>query len=464
MPTSAEFEGVVAPLVRLYFAFFDRAPDYDGLIYWTDQIRAGATLGQVAQQFVLSGEFQATYGSVDDRSYVELVYGNVLGRGADTDGLAYWSGRLAAGVERGEVMVAFADSAEYRRTIGPKVQATMLYVGMLRRAPDPAGLDYWADVIGGQTPYRNVIAGFLGAAEYGDRIATIYHEVQPLSGVATRAPAQRPALAVKIDNVDAARPQHAIERADVIYEEKVEGNLTRLIAVFHSNVPDTVGPVRSVRTTDIDVLDQLNTPLLAASGANPGVLAVVAGADLVNVNAIEAGAAYYRQSGRRAPHNLFARTAQLYSAAGGRGGQPPQLFTYRDLDRAPANAGSTGGVDIDFGSTEVGFRWSASAKGWLRTQNGTAHSSTGGRLAPENVVVLEVPYGTSSIDAESPEAHTVGSGPAWVFTAGQLVAGSWSRSSSDQPISVVDGNGDPIGLTPGQTFVELAPPGSVTLR
>ena len=464
MATSAEFEGVVAPLVRLYFAFFDRAPDYEGLIYWTDQIRSGTTLGQVAQQFVLSAEFQATYGSVDDRGYVELVYGNVLGRAADTDGRTYWTGRLAGGVERGEVMVAFADSAEYRRTIGPKVQATMLYVGMLRRAPDPAGLDYWADVIAEGTPYRNVIAGFLGAAEYGDRIAAIYDEVQPLRGVATRAPADRPALAVKIDNVDSARPQHAIERADVIYEEKVEGNLTRLIAVFHSDLPDTVGPVRSVRTTDIDVLDQLNTPLLAASGANPGVLAVVAGADLVNVNAIEAGAAYFRQSGRRAPHNLFARTDRLYSAAGGRGGQPPQLFTYRDRGQAPSGATSTGGVDIDFGSTEVTFRWSASSKGWLRTQNGSAHTSTGGRLAPANVVVLEVPYGTSSIDAESPEAHTVGSGRAWVFTAGQLVAGTWNRSSSDQPIAVVDGDGAPIGLTPGQTFVELAPPGTVRVR
>ncbi|MEL6983378.1 MAG: DUF3048 domain-containing protein, partial [Actinomycetota bacterium] len=375
-----------------------------------------------------------------------------------------WTGRLAAGVERGELMVAFADSAEYRRAIGPKVQATMLYVGMLRRAPDPAGLDYWAEVIAGQTPYRNVIAGFLGAAEYGDRIATIYDEVQPLTGVATRAAANRPALAVKIDNVDAARPQHAIERADLVYEEKVEGNLTRLIAVFHSDLPETIGPVRSVRTTDIDVLDQLNTPLLAASGANPGVLAVVAGADLVNVNAIEAGAAYFRQSGRRAPHNLFARTASLYGAADGRGGLPPQLFSYRSRGQDPSHATTTGGVEIDFGSTTVGFGWSTSAKGWLRTQNGSAHTSTGGRLAPENVVVLEVPYGTSSIDAESPEAHTVGSGRAWVFTAGQLVTGTWARSASEDPIAVLDPDGDPIGLTPGQTFVELAPPGSVTLR
>jgi len=464
MATSDEFEGTIAPLVRLYFAFFDRAPDYDGLLYWTDQIRSGVTLRQVAQQFVLSAEFQAAYGSLDDDGYVDLVYRNVLGREADADGSAYWSGQLRAGLQRGALMVAFSDSTEYRRFIDSKVKATMLYIGMLRRAPDDAGLDYWADVIDGNS-YRGVIAGFLGAAEYANRMDRIYDETQPLTGVATRAVADRPALAVKIDNVDGARPQGAIDRADLVYEEKVEGSLTRLIAVFHADVPGAVGPVRSVRTTDIDILSQFDTPLLAASGANPGVLAEVAGADLVNVNAIEAGGAYYRVSSKRAPHNLFARTADLYAAAGDRGGRPPQLFTYRDRDQSPANSTATTGVDIDFGSTDVSFRWSASAKGWVRSQNGSAHVVIGGaRLAPENVVVLEVPYGTSSIDAESPEAETVGLGRAWVFTAGQLITGVWSRGAADEPITIVDTDGDPIGLTPGQTFVELAPPGSVTVR
>ena len=465
MATSAEFEGVIAPLVRLYFAFFGRPPDFDGLTYWTGQIRSGVTLEQVAQQFVLSGEFQATYGPLGDGAYVDLVYDNVLGRRADAGGRSYWAGQLAGGLERGQLMVAFSDSSEYRRLIGPKVQATMLYVGMLRRSPDGAGLDYWAGVIGGDTPYRNVIAGFLGAAEYGNRMDRIYTEVDPLTGIATRSAPNRAALAVKIDNVDAARPQTAIDRADLVYEEMVEGNLTRLIAVFHSDLPTSIGPIRSVRTTDIHVLDQLNTPLLAASGANPGVLAVVAGADVINVNALAAGAAYYRSSSKRAPHNLFARTDRLYQAAASRGGLPPQLFTYRRPGQGPSAGAASAGVDVDFGSADISFRWSATAKGWQRTQNGSAHVVAGGRrLTPENVVVLEVTYGVSSIDAQSPEAHTVGSGRAWVFTGGRVVAGSWSRSDSDDPIALSDGDGDPIALTRGQTFIELAPPGSVTVR
>ena len=465
MATSAEFEGVVAPLARLYFAFFGRAPDFAGLQYWTGQIRNGVTLEQVAQQFVQSDEFQLTYGSVDDAAYVGLVYGNVLDRSADAAGLAYWVQQLAGGLERGALMVAFSDSAEYREFIGSKVQATMLYVGMLRRSPEGDGLDYWAQVIGDGTPYRNVISGFLGVPEYRDRMNDIYIYTQELTGIPARAAVNRPALAVKIDNVDSARPQSNVDRADLVYEEMVEGNLTRLIAVFHSDIPDVVGPVRSVRTTDIHVLDQFNTPLLSASGANPGVLAAVDAADVVNVNALEAGGAYFRSSSKRAPHNLFVRSIELYIAANGAGGNPPQLFNYRQPFTSPAGGVASNGVDIDFGSADISFRWSAADRGWQRTQNGRAHTmSDGVRLTPENVVVLETQYGASPVDANSPEAHTVGSGPAWVFTAGQVVSGSWSRASSDQPIALFDGNGQPVGLTRGQTFIELAPPGSITLR
>lgn len=469
MATSEEFEGTVAPLVRLYFAFFDRAPDYAGLAYWTEQVRRGTTLEQVAQQFALSAEFRTTYGALGDGAYVDLVYGNVLGRPADAGGRAYWTGQLAGSLERGELMVGFSDSTEYRRIAGPKVKATMLYVGMLRRAPDAGGLDYWAQVIGDGTTYRSVIAGFLGAAEYGSRMDRIYTAVQPLTGIATRPNASNQALAVKIDNVDGARPQTAIDRADIVYEEMVEGNLTRLVAVFHSDVPTVVGPVRSVRNTDFDILDQLGTPLLAASGANPGVLALTDQADragsIVNVNALAAGGAYFRSSAKPAPHNLMARPITLFQVANGRGGLPPQLFTYRRPGVAPSGGRTSAGVDLSFGRADIAFRWSAAARGWLRTQNGTAHVvADGTRLAPENVVVLEVPYGVSNIDAQSPEAHTIGSGRAWVFTDGRVITGTWSRTRSSDPIALTDGSNAPIALTRGRTFVELAPPGSITVR
>ncbi len=461
---SPEFEGTIAPLVRLYYAFFQRAPDYAGLTYWAGVLRDGGSLGAVAQQFVSSTEFVATYGALADDAYVDRVYQNVFGRSADAIGRTYWVTQLAGGLDRGALMVSFSDSTEYRRQIGSQVEATMLYVGLLGRVPETDGLAYWSQQIGGGARYRDVIAGFLGTAEYDGRIREIYGETQPLSGVATRVVAARPALAVKVDNVDNARPQAGLGWADLVYEEMVEGELTRLVAVFHSRVPGVVGPVRSVRTTDFDLLDQLNRPLLAASGANAGILALVDQADLVNVNALVAGGAYYRARDRSAPHNLFAYSAALYDASNHGGGLPPQLFRYRSPGDPVAGGTPSTGVSIAFGRADVSFTWSAADRGWRRTQNGSAHTtSSGERLAPANVVVLEVTYGPSSVDARSPEAHTVGSGTAHVFTAGQRITGTWQRGSSTDRIVVLDGDGDEILLTPGQTFVELAPPGTVTI-
>ena len=266
------------------------------------------------------------------------------------------------------------------------------------------------------------------------------------------------ALAVKIDNVDAARPQRNIERADIVYEEQVEGELTRLIAVFHSDLPQVVGPVRSVRTSDIDILSALGTPLLAASGANAGVLSVVAEADVVNVNAIEAGGAYFRDTSRRAPHNLYARSADLFAAAAGRGGLPPAQFRYRPAGAAPTGGTSSTGTIVEFGSATIEYRWSSADHGWARRQNGTVHVTAGGEvLTPANVVVMTVEYTPSSVDARSPHAHTVGSGPVTVLTAGRAIDGTWHRASATDPITLTDGGGQPILLTPGQTFVELEP-------
>ncbi|MEM9132919.1 MAG: DUF4214 domain-containing protein [Actinomycetota bacterium] len=462
---SEEFAGTIAPVVRLYYAHFQRPPDHAGLDYWASVARNGASLAGISEEFVNSEEFEATYGSLNDAQYVDLVYTNVLERPADDAGTAYWTNLLANGMSRGALLAAFSESEEYQTKMDGTVRATMLYVGMLKRAPESDGLDYWADTLDGGARYRDVIAGFLGAAEYDDRIEGIYPHVNPLTGVPTRTFPLRPALAVKIDNVDAARPQSNIEHADVIYEEMVEGNLTRLVAMFHSTLPATVGPVRSIRTTDIDILDQLNTPLLAASGANSGVLAAVAGADLVNVNALVVGGAYYRDGSRRAPHNLYADTHALYLGAPSQGGVPTALFDYRRPHTTPTGGVAATGVSVAFGRADIDFTWSPTAKGWVRSQNGSTHTTAAGRaLAPANVVVLEVPYGVSAADANSPEAHTVGTGTAHVFTAGRRVTGTWTRGDSSDPIRILDANGDDIALTRGQTFVELAPPGSITLR
>ncbi len=267
----------------------------------------------------------------------------------------------------------------------------------------------------------------------------------------------RSALAVKIDNVGPAWPQFGINEADIVFEEQVEGGLSRLAAVFHSTIPETVGPVRSIRTTDIALLPNLDRPLFAHSGGNAGATAALAGSSLVDVGHPRQPALYRRESGRRAPHNLIASPSELLAADDG--GRPPALFTYRGPDDSePANATKVSGVVVNFGNTGVDYRWNGS--GWQRSQDERPHVDTEGvQVAPPNVVIQFVDYRPSAADASSPEAVVVGDGDVWIFSEGAVVEGRWSRDDESSVTSWVDADGEEIRLTPGRTWVALAPRG-----
>lgn len=285
----------------------------------------------------------------------------------------------------------------------------------------------------------------------------------PLTGLPGFNDPNRPALVVKIDNVEAARPPIGVNMADVVFVEEVEGGLTRLAAVFHSRDPGTVGPVRSVRSTDTKLFPMLNSPLFASSGGNPGVRSELASSNLVEVGHSDVPGAYQRMGGRRAPHNLVADSNALRAAASGRGGAPPFLFSYRSAGATPGTAVPVGGVNVNFRSVENRYEWTGS--GWARTQAGRAHvDANGARIAPTNVIVQFVEYRPSQADENSPDAVSVGSGEAWVFTEGTLVRGRWSRDKLSSPTVYSDGAGNPIQLLPGTTWVELARPGTASLR
>lgn len=273
----------------------------------------------------------------------------------------------------------------------------------------------------------------------------------------------RPAIVVKIDNVEDARPPVGINRADVVYEELVEGGLTRLAAVFHSRGSDPVGPVRSARSTDVHLFPMLNKPLFANSGGNGGVRYEMSQSTLVDVGNSVVPGAYYRDDNRVVPHNLFTSTSELWNAKGSAGGTPPPLFSFRGPNSAlPASAQPIQGVTIRF-PTRIDYDWNGS--GWTRTQSGRRHvDSDGVQIAPTNVIIQFVPYKQSSSDPNSPEAVVTGSGDAWILTAGRMILGSWSRPD-DQSVSVyTDSNGNPISLTPGTTWIELPRPGTAEPR
>ena len=274
---------------------------------------------------------------------------------------------------------------------------------------------------------------------------------------------RRPALAVKIDNVSVARPQEGINQADVVYEELVEAGLTRLIAVFQTTGARSVGPIRSARTSDPILLEGFDRPLFAYSGANRGTRGAVAASELTDVGYDAASSLYWRSTSRRAPHNLFSATDRLWGKYPERDEIPTSPFAFRTvLDGLHPSAEPVAGVFVDFGNAEIDYAWNG--EGWERTHNGDAHSDSDGvRVAPPNVVIQFTTYSTSSADSRSPEAETVGSGEAWVFTDGHVVRGRWERPDQSRPAALV-ADGRPIRLTPGRTWVALTRAGTAEIR
>ena len=299
----------------------------------------------------------------------------------------------------------------------------------------------------------------------------------PLTGLAVDDPAraERPVLAVKIDNAEprrgrGGRPQAGINQADVVYEEMVEGSVTRFLALFHSQDADPVGPVRSARTTDLLLMGSLGRPLFGWSGANAGVVAQVRDADVVDVGQDAAPGAYFRAGDRPAPYNLMSSTGALFGAVAPEPRTPPALFTYRAEGEAPGG-GPVGGVRIVFGdgpgSAPVEYRWDGS--GWARTQRDSAHvDAAGQQVAPPNVIVQFAPYiEVQCCDASGfpiVEAELLGEGDAWILTGGHLVEGRWSRPGQGDVTTFTTAEGEPVGLTPGRTWVAIAPPGSAERR
>lgn len=276
------------------------------------------------------------------------------------------------------------------------------------------------------------------------------------------------AVVVKIDNSPEARPHAGLNQADIVFELQVEG-ITRFAALFHTAFPEPVGPVRSARSSDIDLLANLGGPVMAWSGANGGVAGQVHAARdagiLVDGGYDAAPGHYYREGSRRAPHNLYLRAGALLAERGADGTTPAPPFTFNVFGLPlPASAVDAPGVVIDFGNgVRVEYVWDAERGGWDRFQVDQFHArgnsafvdSVGQQAAPHNVVVLFAEYGRSTADARSPQAYTIGGGPAMVLTQGKVINGTWSRPGQTDPYSLVDDAGAPIMLTPGRTWVAI---------
>ena len=277
----------------------------------------------------------------------------------------------------------------------------------------------------------------------------------------------RPVVSVKVDNSPQGRPQSGLEKADVIFEEKVEGGVTRFIAVYHSQEADLVGPIRSLRTTDPGIVSALGGVFVFSDGVAKS-LSRLKGAPVSSVSEREGAGPFTYPKGKVRPWATYGKTSELRAAGGSKASKPKALFTFLADGEPFAGSGVAPATKatVDFGGrTTAGVEWDAVTKRWLRTTNGAAHIlNDGSRLSFTNVVIQKTPYrGVGYNDSSGhkvDEAVVVGSGDAIVLVDGQQVKAKWAKPSPTAATTYTDLAGAPIRLRAGTTLVVLPPSGN----
>jgi hypothetical protein len=275
---------------------------------------------------------------------------------------------------------------------------------------------------------------------------------------------QRPALAVKVDNYPAARPQAGLDDADVVYEEPVEGGITRYVAVFQCQQAALVGPVRSARNIDIGILGQFGSPLLVHVGGIDPVLANINASPLVNMDLGDlTGAAVQHPADRVAPYDTYTSTSAIWALRPADTVAPNAVFTYAN---EPVVGTPVSVIAIPFSSTsDVVWRYDPQLHAYQRF-----YGFTPDRLADHvqntasNVIIqfVQITFGPwlendqGGLEVQANLDQNAG-GPAQIYRDGVEVSGSWQRSTLSQPTQYLSSTGQPIALRPGPTWVELVP-------
>lgn len=276
----------------------------------------------------------------------------------------------------------------------------------------------------------------------------------PLTGLPVekgKAEKRHPVLVVKIDNTSAASPQLGLGDADLVVEELVEGGTTRLAAFFYSSLPDVVGPVRSMRTSDIGIVSPAGATVVT-SGAAPETI------DRVNsarIPFLEEGAAgFFREGSRRAPYNLMARPADVARSITQDAARPEDYFTFGDAADLPQGR-KAGTVSAGFGRHTT--TWSFANGGYT---NAGTFAGQGDEFVADSVLVLRVPVVdagyTDALGNFVPETRFTGSGQAMLFHDGRMVRGRWVKDGLDSPVRL-KARGEDVAVPAGRTWIELVP-------
>jgi hypothetical protein len=263
-----------------------------------------------------------------------------------------------------------------------------------------------------------------------------------------------PVIGVKVDNVVGAFPQSGVDSADMVFVEEVEGGLTRLLAVFSSKIPQYVGPVRSARTDNIELLRMFGTPALAFSGANAYVLNAVRSSVLKKASQDDVPSAYHRISDHAAPHNLLADPAALIKATDPSGSMPVGVT----FNATPATGGTPAiEMTAHYPDATLVFDYDAKSGKYLLTQDGAVDKLADGQQRSADTVVVIHVTSRSDYDPITPYNITIGTGKGTLFRDGRQIPIVWTRPTVTDGMKLTGKGGLTVPAKPGQTWFVVLP-------
>ena len=271
-----------------------------------------------------------------------------------------------------------------------------------------------------------------------------------------------PILAVKIDDTSLARPQIGLEEADVVYIEQVEGGLTRLAAIFSSSIPQRIGPIRSARISDIDILAQYGKVVFAFSGAQRAILTIISNSNLWDYGAQRSSPVIYtRDETRRSPYDMVLRSDLLLEKVDNDGRDVAVSKSVGwNFGQAPQGGVAIESVSLRWPASKYEASWSKAEQRWLLSNGGVANFATSGKqLGPTTFVIQNVEMSDSifrgSDGSYTPLSETVGTGTGYILRDGRSFKANWSRPMAESGTSWTLADGSEIKFAPGSIWVAL---------
>lgn len=283
-----------------------------------------------------------------------------------------------------------------------------------------------------------------------------------LNSISGRLGLDGPILAVKIDDTAAARPQIGIEEADVVYIEQVEGGLTRLAAIFSTIIPKNIGPVRSARISDLDILSQYGKVVFAHSGAQRAMLTVIANSNLWDYGAQrQSPTIYTRDDSRPGPYDMVLRGDLLMEKVEN---DQREVAVSKSVGwsfgEAPIGGVALDSVSLQWPASKYEVTWSKAEKRWLLSNGGVANFAVSGKQLGASTFVIQGVEMTDSIyrgsdGSYTPLSETVGTGSGYILRDGRSFKANWSRPAAESGTTWTLADGSEIKFAPGPIWVAL---------